>query len=400
MRILHFADLHAQDRTLDEIKKCCGKILETAAEEKPDLIVNAGDTFDDQMIRVDTEAVRYMMGFHRALSEIAPVAVVIGTPSHDGKAALVLEYSTNGHHNVIVSSMPEQLFFSSGELYRAKDMPRHGAPVQAVLSMIPTPTKQYFKTQSGITQSDQEIADAMSAIFAGVGVESGRYNCPHIMVGHFQVAGARISETQHLIGRDIEISKNQIELGVFNLGCLGHIHMQQEVLRDVFYSGSIYRKDFGEMENKGFYLHEIGSESRFIETPTRRLVKIEADFTAPDNPIENLGAFIFSYPRDVIRGAFVRCQIRLWQDEAAKLNKAEIEEALLSVGAEAVEFKCSYAPRENVRSTRILTLATLREKVRERAELSQDTVSESVLAKADFLEASTRDEVVGHVIAI
>lgn len=398
MKILHFADIHAREKDLDEIKKCCQTILDTARAERPDVIINAGDPFDSQNVKLDSDPARYMMEFHQQLLEVAPVAVVLGTPSHDGKAPKALAYLSNGH-SIIVSEYPETLYLTRRDLVRAR--PKSDADVEMVISMMPTPTKQFFQGVGSIQSTDAQIGAAMSAVFAGFGATAGQFDFPHVLAGHFQVGGAYVSETQQLVGRDIEVSRDQIALANADLVCLGHIHYAQLIHPNIYYAGSVYRKDFGEMERKGFYVHEIGHESRFIETPTRRLVKIEADFTNPDNnPIEDMDAFVYAYPRDAIKGAFVRCQFRLWQDSAAKLNKPDIEKTLFSLGAEAVEFKCSYVPRENVRSARILTLATLREKIKERADLNKEVVPESVLLKADVLEASAQDQGAGHVIGI
>lgn len=396
-KVLHFADVHCREKDLDEIKKCCLEILETAAEENPDLIVNAGDTFDDQLIRLDTEAVRYMMEFHRALADIAPVAVVIGTPSHDGKAALALEYATNGHHNIMVSSVPEQLFLTGGELCRAKDLPLP-LPVQAVISMIPTPTKQYFQTQSGIAQSDQEVADAMTALFAGFGATAAQYSCPHILVGHFQVVGARISETQQLVGRDIEVSKNQIELGVFDTACLGHIHFAQEVLRNVFYSGSVYRLNAGEPERKGFYIHEVGRASMFIETPARKILKVEEDFTDSDLGAADLDTVLYTYGPDEIKDSNIFCKFKFWVDDSALIDGESIKKFFYSAGANNVEVKAVRVQRENVRSRQVLELKVLRDKILEQARLRNEAeVSETILCKADDLETLTKDQIIQKV---
>ena len=53
-------------------------------------------------------------------------------------------------------------------------------------------------------------AAAMSGIFAGFGAKSAEFDCPHIAAGHISMGGAYISETQTLIGVDIEITKELI----------------------------------------------------------------------------------------------------------------------------------------------------------------------------------------------
>ena len=48
---------------------------------------------------------------------------------------------------------------------------------------------------------------AMNGVFCGLGIKAKAFDCPHVLVGHFNVRGARISDTQQLIGVDIEIFK-------------------------------------------------------------------------------------------------------------------------------------------------------------------------------------------------
>lgn len=383
MKTLHFADIHCKDSNLDEIKKCCDRILKTAQEEKPDLIVNAGDTFDSQSIKLDSEAARYMFLFHSQLTQVAPVLAVLGTPSHDGKAALALEYKNNDNCRIAVSDRPEQFILYEGNLYHS-GVGLSRKP-DAVISMLPAPTKQFFQTQAGIEQSDQEIGNAIGAILSGFGASAGRFDCPHILVGHFQVGGAYVSETQQLTGRDIEISKDQIDMALADVICLGHIHYPQQIENNIFYSGSISTLNWGEDHRHGFYIHETDKESHFIETPSKKLIKIEID-TVKD-AFEDIDAVMYAYDQNTLKDAFVRVEIKVYQDEASKIDKENIERFYLSANAEAVDIRLIRVPRENVRSTQLLKLLTLREKIQERASLNNEIVRESVLVKADSLEA-------------
>lgn len=396
MKTLHFADIHCKDSNLEEIKKCCDRILKTAQEERPDLIVNAGDTFDSQNIKLDSEAARYMLLFHSELTRVAPVLAVLGTPSHDGKAALALEYSSNGHHHVIVSDRPEQFILHKGNLYHSGVGVPGGKP-DAVISMLPAPTKQFFQIQAGIEQTDIEIGNAIGAILAGFGASASKLDCPHILVGHFQVGGAYISETQQLTGRDIEISIDQIQLANADIVTLGHIHYPQQIGITAFYSGSISTLNWGEDHKHGFWIHETGQESRFVETPCRKLVKIEID-TVTDG-FEDIDAVMYAYDQDTLNGASVRVEIKVYQDESAKVGKENIEKFYLSAGVETIDVRLIRIPRESTRSKTILTLSTLRDKIMERASLKNEQIPESILIKADLLEAAPAEELLQTIHA-
>lgn len=408
MKILHLSDIHARDKDINEVERCLYCIVGIAHEEKPDLIVHAGDTFDDRNIKADSRSAKLIFRIFANLASIAPVAVLIGTPYHDGRTAEILSY-IKAKYPVWVSAKPEQLYLAEGDLHTdpSKLFAPAQAPVEAVISMCPAPTKQFFDTNSDIKGSDAEIAQAMSVMFAGFAAQVSAYHCPHILVGHWNTTGSLISETQVLTGVDIEISKEQMALANADLVCLGHIHKQQKLKPNIFYSGSIYPTTWGEMDEKGFYIHEIGQippgyhyypvESKFLLTPARKLLKLEADLTE-DGAFEELDTTLYSESAENLKDSYLRVELKVYQDEAQKVDTGRIVNFFLSGGVKEVDVKLIRIPRENVRSKNILKLSTLREKLIEQASLKKETVSKSILAKADLLEAETSDKIITSVV--
>lgn len=389
LKILHTGDLHTRDKDIEECRKCLSFIVEQAEVERPGLIVVAGDTFHGRNIPLDSPSVKLIFEVFSQLAAIAPVAVVTGTPIHDGQTIEVLGY-VRARFPVYVATMPGQVVLMDDGIY-----PISGAPkcVDAVLSFVPTPTKQFFQA------SDQDLAGAMSPMFAGFGAQAAGYDCPHVLIGHFQARGARVSSGQTLIGRDIEISRDQIALANADLVCLGHIHMAQEYAPGVFYCGDIYREKRGETEAKGFYVHDVGTDeigfmamSKFIETPARKLATISVDLCDTDLMERNR-----VLPDDEIMGASVKVDLDVWQDEASMVNPDQIKEYYLKSGAESVEINLISKPRENVRSQRVLELESLRDKVKERAALNREEVPAEILAMCDRLETETPDEILAEV---
>lgn len=390
MKILHAADLHLRENDLSEAMVCCKKLLITAREEKPDLIVSAGDIYHHREIKVDSEVFRYSLDLFKNLADICPVAVVTGTPLHEGKAPLSLR-NCSTDHTVWVSSYPEQLALFTPEVSpRLAPLAHIGDKrPMAILSMVPTPTKQNMQV------SDDEISSALTPMFAGFGAMPSAVDAPHILVGHFSVRGAAISESQQMIGKDIEVGRDQIALANADVACLGHIHKSQFIEPNIYYSGSIYRTNIGETEPKGFMIHNLYDEyreSNFIETPAQKAVKRVDDFTVGEGPE------FFSPPSDVI-DAHVRYEIRIYQDHAEHYNREEIEKMILAAGAKSADVRIIRVPRETTRaeSQKLMESESLRDKVKILGESRGEDVPESILVKADNAESMSEEELLKEV---
>ena len=392
MEILATADWHLKDKDIEEAEKCLDFLIETARSEKVDLIINAGDTFDSQEIKLDSKAARLAVRVVSELADIAPVAIIIGTSSHDGKSPEILRFA-KGMFPVYVASMPEQIFFFGHGFY--KNMDGCTAKPDAIITLIPQPNKQFFQTNSGIADSDQEIGNAMSGLFSGFGVQAEGFDCPHILVGHFNVSGAMLSNGQVRTGMDVEVSLEQIDLARPDLVALGHIHKSQKLGAHTFYSGSLYHQNWGEMEPKGFYLHEFIDEeltsSRFIETPAKKLSRISFDYTVGE--ITGIDANVING----VKGTFARLDYKVWQDDADKIDKEAITEIMKAAGALDVDIRIVRVPRQNVRSEAVLKADRLRDKIQKMAELKDEEVEWSILMKADSLEDMAADELIRTV---
>ena len=399
LKILHTADWHFRGKDLEEIEKCVRFIVTKAREEKPNLIVVSGDITDSRSLQLESKAAQVIFQIISEMLDIAPVAIVTGTPSHDGKTALALR-SCKGKYPILVSDMPGQFGYYKHNLkwYNMEDgffTPFHMEP-NFIITQIPTPTKQYFVNDMNVEDSDNAIAEAMGIMFAGFGQHAGLYKgVPHIANGHISVGGAFISETQQLIGRDIEVSRGQLETLNADVVCLGHIHKAQQIGENIFYAGSPARMNHGEKEEKGFYIHTLVEyenpqeldEYEFIQTPARNLLEIKEDYTKPASPslpdrrIENI------FADEELRDASLKITFTMWQDEAATINQAEIEKSFLDAGCHDVKLLLIRKPRETVRSEKVLEAETLPDKLEAMAELRGENIDTDVIRKAGALES-------------
>jgi len=161
------------------------------------------------------------------------------------------------------------------------------------------------------------------------------------------------------------------------------------------------------MEAKGFWIHEFIDEeltsSRFIETPAKKLLRIQEDFTGEggtkkltDYTELHPHVVLFSVSVEEITRAFARCDFTVWQDEAALIDKEKLKAFYLSAGALDVDIRIVRIPRQNVRSEAVLKSETLRDKIQKMAELKEEQVAESVLIKAEYLENMSADELIEY----
>lgn len=396
-KVLHAADWHIRDKNIDEAGDCLECLVNTACDQAVNLIVIAGDCFDSRDIKLDSKAAKLVIKTISKLANIAPVAIVTGTPSHDGSAPEILRYA-RGKYDVHVSSMPEQLLLYGGYFY---DSLISNKP-DAVLSLVPTPTKQFFQTGSDIQTSNEEISQAMNGLFAGLGAKAADFpRVPHILVGHWQVSGSKLSTGQVLTGQDIEISVDQMNLTDAGAHLLGHIHMPQQLGDRTFYSGSLYPLTWGELEEKGFYIHEFDCDelykSEFVKTPCRKLVRIDFDFVKCPDALDELDMVLYgTHPGEEIKDCYVRCDFAVYQDQASILDKEKLTKFYLDSGAKEVDIRIIRVPRQTVRSETVLKVETLRDKLIAMAALNNETVPDGVLQKADELEAGQADEAIGR----
>jgi DNA repair exonuclease SbcCD nuclease subunit len=386
LKVLHTADWHVRDKDIEEVTKCLGFIVETARAEKVDLTTISADIFSlESTNKLDSPSTKIVIKTISDLADICPVAIITGTPSHDGLAAEILRYA-KGKYPVHVSTKPEQVILFNDQFYGGM-YGCTGTP-DAVISQIPTPTKQFYQG------TDQEVSQAMNGLFAGFGAQASQYNCPHILNGHWNISGAKLPNGTVRTGMDIEISTDQMMLAQPDLGCLGHIHIAQKLGDRFFFSGPIYSTKIDEVGPNGFWIHEFNNsripESRFIETPCKRTVRIQINQTDGDR--------FDSLPCLDVSGAAVRYEVTEWQDEAGVIDKKEITDAFMGAGALSVDIRIVAVPRETIRAAAVLEAETLKDEFSEMAKLRGEEIDPETLSMAEQLETVPVEELLKIVL--
>lgn len=381
LTVLHFADCHLRDDDqLPERQACLEHIVGYAQKSRPDIIICAGDVFDSQHVRLDSMSAKVAFQVFSDLSSIAPVFVIAGTPSHEGNATEVFN-KIGGAHPIHVATRPEQKVVENS----------HGR--LAVVTCLPAFTKQYLYSVEGVEGGDLAAAGMIGQIMAGFGIQAAEINLPHIVVGHAQVKGSMVSDTQVLTGVDIEIPADSFELAHADLVCMGHIHKAQRIGETaIFYSGSTQAENWGELDDKGFWAHSInidcdGVVSEFVPTPSIKRLRIPIDLTDGDG-LENLELRLYKnvHAKDLV-GVKIRVEAKVYVDQADAIDVDMIKGSFIASGAISCDVIRIRIPRTQIRSSNLVELESLRDRIEERARLVGDTILDpAILKKADLLE--------------
>ena len=344
MKILHCADLHlgdlngpvkdGQNARREDTLKCMRAIAQTAAVEKPQVAIIAGDLFNRSRVWADTaldDIDAAVTDFIRPLCrECEKVALLFGTQNHDNpKAFNTLRILTQGMHNLTIYTAPEvdTLKTSAGDVQ--------------ILAMpgFDKGRLRVFMPDADAETENKNATTLVNEIIMGLSAEAYKTKpAARILVAHYTVAGCESESGQtFLAGQDVVILPQTIDSAGVTLGCFGHIHKPQRLgcNTPAYYSGSPNQLTFNDegMEH-GFYIHEIeGNEviqSRFIHTPERRHLTLKLTD-------EQLAGFIETGTLDGVpfqaEGAILRVFYNATQEQEKALNRAALQTSLMQHGA-------------------------------------------------------------------
>jgi len=341
MKFLHIADVHlgmenygrinpstGLNTRLEDFIKCFSFAIDTAIEEKVDLVIFAGDAYKNSNPN-PTHQREFAQQIHK-LSE-AKIPIVLINGNHDnpvsfGRATSIDIFGTLGVPGARVVNKPE-LF----------DIETKSGPVQ-VFGM-PWPTKNLFLTKEECKDlTDVEIVEQIQIRATGKIKEFAKMikpGIPTIFAAHLAVAEATYSGSERsvLIGSDPVFPAQILAQKEFNYVALGHIHKFQDLNLDsdipVVYPGSIERINFGEeKEDKGFCLVDIKDGKtayKFITVPARQFITIDINIPKDQDPTTTLLSEIEKYD---LAGAIVRFSYTMPEEAVNPIDFSKINTAL------------------------------------------------------------------------
>ncbi|HWQ45217.1 MAG TPA: exonuclease SbcCD subunit D [Longilinea sp.] len=276
-RILHFADAHIdmvsqgrQDpqtglplRALDFLK-ALDTIIQTAIDEKVDLVLFAGDTYRDR-----APAPTFQREWGRRMVRLSqagiPTLLLVG--NHDrspafGRAHALQEYETLQIPHVLVAAKPC--------LIRPEEI---GAPLQIIA--LPWLSRSGMVAALGLeTAKVKDINEAMEKALMELVqgfLQEIDPTLPVVLTAHAMVQGARLGAERSLIlGNELVLPPSMVKDPRLDYVALGDIHKAQNLNGEqsfkvdpkanrsnhppVIYPGSIERVDFGEADDDKYFV--------------------------------------------------------------------------------------------------------------------------------------------------
>jgi exonuclease SbcD len=361
VKILHFSDAHIdianygrQDpntglplRVIDFLNSL-DTIIDTAIEEKVELVIFSGDTYKDR-----NPAPTFQREWGRRIIRLAkadiPILLLIG--NHDlspslGRAHALEEFNTLEVQKVIVADRPT--FYTPETLM--------GVPVQVIA--IPWISRSGLIAYLDIEVKDpSEIFELLEERITNIvneWLEEADPDIPTILTAHASIQGAVFGgERTVMLGRDMVLSGSLVKNKKLDYVAMGHIHKAQDLNEGqhppVIYPGSIERVDFGEARDKKYFVI-VDVEKGKTKYEWRELTGIRKFFDPPPYKItsdKNVTEQLINIlpPADEIEDAIVRITLEYPREWETLIDDA----ALREVASGAFEFHLVKRPQMDTR---------------------------------------------------
>ena len=365
MKILHVADTHAHEKNAAEVVKCLSVVEETARDAQVDLVVFAGDMWHCTVKNVAGSPLAEVVRIVERIATVCPVFILRGTPTHDVAGSLDV---FKGRRDGIIKEIPDEglckylqypiwvieeggvkTIESHSHLIHVAAVPPFS---QAILAEKMREIREAAGDDSTIDLNEvthSVVQDFIRTMKIEMDKRDPSGKQLRIMVGHFEVLGSRISETQTLKSSDVKISMHDIDLAGVDCAMLGHIHFPQQIEnRPYFYSGSTIHLNYGEDYDVGFWIHDIDGrkliDSRFINTPSVRKYMIKANIEREED-VEILKTRIAELPD----GAKYKVNVSIGDELRGVVTPESLSALLEEKGAEDTAVAIAYLPKDRAR---------------------------------------------------
>ncbi len=350
MKVLHFADAHIdiasgaggkQDlvtglpvRAMDFLA-ALSAIIDTAINEKVDMVVFAGDAYKDR-----SPNPTYQREWGRQIVRLsqAGIPTLLLTGNHDispsvARAHTLQEFSTLQVPNVTVVDRPV--------LLTPKEL---GIPIQVL--GLPWISKAGLMTNMGNESAniDEVLSQMEHQLEKLVGKLIERLDpaIPTVLASHAAVRGAKLGAERTLsLGAEMTLNLNALVDDRIDYVALGHIHLAQDLNEGshppVIYPGSIERVNFGEADDEKFFvIADVNRGSTVVDwrkLNTRPFIDKSVSInTETEDPTAKILKALGSPEK--LKDAVVRLTINFPKDMEAVID----EEAIRRHAKEALEF--------------------------------------------------------------
>jgi len=239
-------------RVMDFLKSL-DEIVQTAIDEKVDLVIFAGDTYKDR-----SPAPTYQREWGKRMMRLsqAGIQTLLLTGNHDispatGRAHAIQEFDTLNVPHIRVMDKPQTL--------SPRDL--EGLPIQIIALPWISRSGMMASLELGGAEPEKTykiLSDKVSELIEEW-LSNADPNLPTILTAHASVEGAKYgTERMVMLGNDMVLPPALVKDKRLDYVALGHIHKPQNINEGshppVIYPGSIERVDFGEAGDKKYFI--------------------------------------------------------------------------------------------------------------------------------------------------
>ncbi len=357
MKVAIVADSHFEEaKRFEECQRLHAWIAEDAKARGVDLVLHSGDLFERKSSPRERLAA---FAWVQSMAEIAPFVIVRG--NHDAVDDLQALALLDSYHPITVVETAIVVDVAG-----------------ALVACVAWPRKSALLAATGAEsheEGEQLAADALRNLFRGLGDELRECEpgTPTMLLMHAMVRDSVTSTGQPLVGCELEVGLEDLALVGAGAYFLGHVHKgQQWRIGDApcVYPGSPRRKDFGELEPKGYIVATFeGSrcvDVEFVEVPATPMVHVDDEWAADPARGGEPGwlAGAHGLPRSC-KGVELRFRYRVARDqrEAARAAAERWRADWLAEGAISVQLEEVVHLEQRTRADAIAAGASLEDKV-------------------------------------
>lgn len=313
MKLLASADHHFDEHSrFEQCIRVHADMVDVARRERVDVFLSAGDIYERASTPKEREAAADWL-VHMA--EVCPVVITRG--NHDKDLDLEILARLESRHPIHVISQACVVHVAG-----------------AAIAAVPWPNPAALKV------SGMEPKEALRGVLRGLGSQMEDHDGPRILLGHLMVDGSTVSNGQPLLGQPINVGLDDLALANAHLGIMGHIHKAQRW--DInghphLYTGSPFRTEFGQTEEKTFVLAEFDGNKlvSLEEIPTAASPMVH--LTGEWDEVE--GVLYADVDENQVIGAEVRLRYEVPLDRRVKAKEMALryKEEILQCGALSVK---------------------------------------------------------------
>ncbi|MHB8840978.1 MAG: metallophosphoesterase family protein [Candidatus Aquicultor sp.] len=392
IKILATGDWHSCSETKNQnkLRHSLDQMVDYLSKNPTDYLVHSGDMYEKLLMFKGNGGVDLVFEYLRKMARFVKYVVIVkGNEFHDPTGSISLLHKLEP--NILAYEQPVILgFFKEKEETTYLDLLRsdyqkiaqESLQPEIIINMVPYPTKQAFITDQSIDVNNQNFGEVFDNLMIALGMVNNKFSCAKVMGFHGNVQGARLSNGQTLGQQDLIISPQSLLKAACNYYALSHVHMWQEILWNMIYSGNTGNRNWGETEQKSFQVVKFEDGQMEIERVllkgTRPMIEVKAEFKN--------GKLV--YDTEIPENAEVRVRCKITEDETNLLTDEKIEELTKQLGADKeVRFDPEVVPTQREsRSEIIMDAKTLEDEVAEYARITGYEVTKSILSKIDIIK--------------